>query len=135
MQKTRDYSNLRETERVWEAVKINSTHIKDYSLKHIVSVAWQFDETSTRKRLVIIKIGDQKGLYNTLELNDTVLGLANRDDDNGWLPRDRVMVENLAIDTTSVNFECLRDHMAEVTIGKNTAILDLEELLKAIRYA
>lgn len=137
----RDYRNLRETERIWEAVNVFSTNVKDYSLRHLARVAWRISDYHIRKRLVRIDLDAETGLFSALLVKEAVETYTAEDDKNGWIPRKKLIVyghdttKPMIISTNNVNFECLRDHVAEVTIGENTAIIDLEELLKATRYA
>lgn len=140
--KERDYSNMKETERVQDAIKINSTNVKDYSLKHIINVGWQLSDLERNNHLVRIQIGDQTFMGNTNNISRGVHALVERQDEHSWLPRDLITVKSfgdktpaLLIDTRDVNKECLRDHVAGVTIGSCESVVDLEELLKATRYA
>lgn len=135
-QKKRDYTNLKETAKVYEAVDNTITHVKDYSMKHVITVTWK-----PHSRLVTLTIGDQSWSGMGKHLLEMVNSLVEDtdDDDHMWVAK--LWVEDfntgreLEISTAGVNKECLRDHVATVTIGKNEAIIDLEELLKATRYA
>ena len=140
--KQRDYSNMRETERVQEAVKLNSTEVKDYSLQNVITVTWKFTDYATENHLVQIRIGNKKFLGQGDAVSRAVHSLVERQDEDDWLPRDVAYVTSfngytapLIIDTTGVNKESLRDHVARVTIEECSSIIDLEELLKATRYA
>ena len=137
--KDRDYSNLKETERVWEAVKVQKTEFKDYSLKHMCTTMWRLGTQQIRGRLVHINIGREKFIGKGTILCDMINEMVEQSDENEWLPRALYTLRGhegvLLIDTREVNEECLKDHVAKVTVGKNTAIIDLEELMKATRYA
>lgn len=137
--KERDYSNLRESERVWEAVKMQKTEVKDYSLKHLCSTLWHLTDEQMRHRLVHVVIGDERFVGVSTQLCDAINDLVSKSNDDGWLPRTELRIigdqGKLLVSTVDVNRECLRDHVARVTIGEKTAIIDLEELLKATRYA
>lgn len=138
--KTRDYSNLRETERVYEAVKRQGTHVKDYSQQNIVEVHWKTNSSLSSNRLVVIRIGATETLVSSLALMATVNAIVDEADENDALPRLYAPLPRhfgkpeLVISTKEVNYESLRDHVAEIRIKDATALIDLEELLKATRY-
>jgi hypothetical protein len=137
--KQRDYSNLKESERVFDAVKLNSTHFKDYSLTHLCSTAWRMSDPEMLKRLVRIRIGDREWIGHSPTLANEINELADNSNEDNWFPQAVITLTGekgkLTIDTQAVSDECLQDHMAHVTIDGDTAIVDLEELLKATRYA
>lgn len=132
--KVRDYSNLKETERLYDAVKRTNTFVKDYSLQHIIIVSWEPSNEYRRTRIVEVSIGDKtwrgKG-GDLLKVVNEMLEISGTDD----FPRAHFKLRNMEIDTRGVNKECLVDHIARITVDKNTAVVDLEELLKATRYA
>jgi hypothetical protein len=138
--KQRDYSNMKETERIWEAVDLNSTHVKDYSMKNVVRVSWQTGDYFTANHLAKIESGKHQFVGNVQDISRGVHELVTRQDKDDWLPKGKVEIKGwgtkpLIFDTGRVNNECLRDHVAEVTIGGCISYIDLEELLKATRYA
>ena len=140
--KERDYRNMRETERVWDAVELNSTNVKDYHLKHVIGVSWRYSDYIESHHLVTIEMGKESFTGEMVAIKKGVSELVERQDEHDWLPRGRVIITShnsrtkpMVIDTSRVNWECLRDHVARVTIGECTSIIDLEELLKATRYA
>lgn len=138
-QKERDYSNLKETERVWDAVKMHGTEVKDYALEHSVSTMWNLNEEQMLNRLVHIFIGRDRWVGRSTDLWKAINEMVADADDNGVLPRGVCRIPGktglLTINSLAVNQECLRDHVAEVSINGNKAIIDLEELMKATRYA
>lgn len=139
MSKQRDYSNLKETERIWDAVKMNGTNIKDYSLTHLCAVQWRTNDSDIRDRNVRIWIGDKVWIGNAPMLTNAINDIVDQADADGWLPHVHVGMpgeqNRLIIDTNVANDECRKDHVAHVEVAKNVAIIDLEELLKATRYA
>lgn len=141
MKADRDYSNLKETAHVYDAVKRQSTQVKDYSLRHIVTVIWRANPIFIRRRLVIVRIGVEETVISGLDIFTAVNEMVDEADEDGVLPPGYMELESpfnhpkLLIDTRGVNFEALRDHVAEVTIGNTTALIDLEEFLKAVRYS
>lgn len=140
MKKERDYSNLKETERLYDAIKRTNTLVKDYSMKHLVSVLWEDARKNRRTRLVEIKIGKQVWIGYGADILRAVNDML--EEGGTAFPRCQKIIksqENLGkdmiIDTLFVSQECLQDHVAEVTIGDMTATIDMEELIKATRYA
>lgn len=137
--KERDYSNLRETERLYDAVERMSTEVKDYSMEHLVETVWRASDQEISRRLVRIGFDDKYFSVNVLSLLKAINGLVEQADENGWLPRGECKVGgeggDLVISTKIVNSEALKDHVAEVSFKGMTALIDLEELLKATRYA
>src|SRR4051794_7714088 len=117
--KERDYSNLKETERVWDAVDRITTEVKDYSMEHLVETIWRASDWEIAKRLVHICIDENHWIGSVRELLNAVNGLVERADENGWLPRGEIKLEGetgeLLISTRKVGEECLKDHVAEVT--------------------
>lgn len=143
-QKARDYTNLRETEKLYDAIDEFMTFAKDYSLGSLVAVYWRWSDEAIKKRLVTLTIGTRNSIYvgpDFLPVVNDMLERATHDKDK-WLPQEKHTIEPyyehgtpLVIDTTGVNEECLRDHLADISIADMHAIVDLEELLKATRYA
>lgn len=138
--KERDYSNLRETEWVLYAAKNPGTQVKDYSLSHIVWVYWNISEWHKAHRLNQIVIGGEVYNQTARGIMEGISHFMENENKDGWYPRARLWIpgvntKDLIVSTEKVNDECLRDHVAEVTLGDNTVIIDLEELLKATRYA
>lgn len=140
MKKRTDY-RLKDTEKLWDAVKKTNTQVKDYSLKHLVTVLWEPpSKTFKRTRLVQISIGDQTWFGRGAQISDRVNQLLEDNDERDHMWASKVWIKDyytdkeLIINTSGMNKEGLIDHIAEVSIGKNTAIIDLEELLKATRY-
>lgn len=135
----RDYSNLKETEKVYDAVERMTTEVKDYSMRYMVETVWRMNDYEIAKRLVRVCFDDIPWIGNVQDLLWAINGLVGDADEDGWLPRNTVDITGesglLTISTEGVNKECLRDHVAFVTHSNKTAILDLEELLKATRYA
>ncbi len=132
--KTRDYSNLYETERVHDAVKLNNTYIKDYSMEHICKVLWHQTDDDRVQRIAHLVFGDVRIPIEVLDVRYEIEKLVDEADENGWLPRKGIRLGQLTISTREVNKDCLQDHIASITIKDRTALIDLEELLKAIRY-
>ena len=128
----RDYS-LRETELVNDAIKLTCTVIKDYSMNTICYVIWNQSDYDKRNRVIHIIIDRQRAILPVLDVRYEIEKLIDEKQDNE-LPRKKIHIRDLTIDTTDVNQACLQDHMASITIKDRTAIIDLEELLKAIRY-
>lgn len=140
MKQRKDYS-LKDTEKLYDAVRKTNTHVKDYSMAHVVQVLWEPTNLSRRTRTVIIRIGDEEWRNRPNLITDVVeemIGNQQEDDvlfaSKHWL-EDYFGRKEMVIRSDSVNKEARVDHVAEFTIGKNTAIIDLEELLKATRYA
>ena len=138
----RDYSNMRETERIRDAIKKNITEIKDYSLKCLVKVGWKMSNYEQENHLSRILFNDQTYIGESTEISKGVMTLVSKQDENDWIPRGIVRIPSfmnrtpeMVINTMVVNKECLRDHVGSITIGKCTSVIDLEELLKATRYA
>ena len=133
---------LRETEKVRHAAKKANTVVKDYSLEQLVEVYWDKSQLYKQQHLVDIVIGGQVATVFNRDIGDAVQIFVDQEDEYGWFPRDCVEVRHhdvkaspLIIDTRQVNQECLRDHIAAVTIKGRTALIDVDELLKATRYA
>lgn len=139
--KTREDYRLKETEKLYDAVKRTNTHVKDYSMQHLITVVWEPHNQYQRTRIVELSVGGERWRGHGKEILDPVNRLIKDDKDDPSLLVAKLWIESwpggkeMLIDTTGVNQECLRDHVAKLTIGKNTAIVDLEELLKATRYA
>ena len=140
--KQRDYTNMRETERIQEAIKLTCTQVKDYTFKHIISVSWKINPTYISNHLVKIKFGGERFIGIGVDISRAVHKIVEGQDENDWLPRMSARVDSfdsstkpITFDTLVVNDECLRDHVARVTIGECSSLIDLEELLKATRYA
>ena len=140
--KERQDYRLKDTERVRDAVKRTNTQVKDYSLKNLVDVEWKINKVFSTRHLLKLQIGDKGFIGMGTNISKAVHDIVAGQDENDWLPRQRVGVPSfqgvtpqLVISTLEVNRECLRDHVARVTIGGCTSLIDLEELLKAIRYA
>jgi len=128
----RDYS-LRETELIQDAVKLNSTPIKDYSMSTICWVIWNQSDYDKRNRVVHLAFDNRKATVSVLDLRFEIESLIDSKLDD-LMPLKQITLGNVTIDTTESNKACLQDHMASITIRDKTAIIDLEELLKAIRY-
>ena len=128
----RDYS-LRETELVNDAIKLTCTVIKDYSMNTICYVIWNQSDYDKRNRVIHIIIDGQRAILPVLDVRYEIEKLIDEKQDD-MLARKKIHIRDLLIDTTEVNQTCLQDHMASITIKGRTAIIDLEELLKAIRY-
>lgn len=143
-QKARDYTNLKETEKLYDAIHDFQTSLKDYSMEGSVVVRWRWDSWAIRKRLVMILVGEEIEAYyapNILPVINEMLERSTHDKDR-WMPREKHKIDPFVehgkpmyIDTTGVNEESLRDHIAEIRIGGGVALVDLQELLKATRYA
>lgn len=128
----RDYS-LRETELVNDAIKLTCTVVKDYSMNTICHIIWNQSDHDKKNRVIHIIIDGQRAILPVLDVRYEIEKLIDEKQDNE-LPRKKIHIRDLTIDTTDVNQACLQDHMASITIKGRTAIIDLEELLKAIRY-
>ena len=128
----RDYS-LRETELVQDAIKLTCTVIKDYSMNTICHIIWSQSDHDKKNRVIHIIIDGQRAILPVLDVRYEIEKLIDEKQDNE-LPRKKIHIRDLTIDTTDVNQACLQDHIASITIKGRTAIIDLEELLKAIRY-
>ena len=128
----RDYS-LRETELVQDAIKLTCTVIKDYSMNTICHIIWNQSDHDKKNRVIHIIIDGQRAILPVLDVRYEIEKLIDGKQDNE-LPRKKIHIRDLTIDTTDVNQACLQDHIASITIKGRTAIIDLEELLKAIRY-
>jgi hypothetical protein len=138
--KDRNYRGLfTDTIHIYDALDEVATQLKDYSSQHNIEVKWRQDKEQIHRRLVHIDIDDAKFIGRATHISDAVNDLMEDTLQDGIMPRDKVEVEGvwepLVIDLTTVNQECLRDHVAEVSIGDTMALIDLEELLKATRYA
>lgn len=128
----RDYS-LRETELVQDAIKLTCTVVKDYSMNTICHIIWNQSDHDKKNRVIHIIIDGQRAILPVLDVRYEIEKLIDEKQDNE-LPRKKIHIRDLIIDTTDINQACLQDHMASITIKDRTAIIDLEELLKAIRY-
>ncbi len=128
----RDYT-LRETELVQDAIKLTCTVIKDYSMDTICHVIWNQSDYDKRNRVIHIIIDGQRAILPVLDVRYEIEKLIDEKQDD-MLARKKIHIRDLLIDTTEVNEVSLQDHMASITIKDRTAIIDLEELLKAIRY-
>lgn len=128
----RDYT-LRETELVQDAIKLTCTVIKDYSMDTICHVIWNQSDYDKRNRVIHIIIDGQRAILPVLDVRYEIEKLIDEKQDD-MLVRKKIHIRDLLIDTTEVNEVSLQDHMASITIKDRTAIIDLEELLKAIRY-
>lgn len=135
----RDYSNLQETERVRYAVKRAGTNVKDYSMKYIVEVIYNASEDLKQRGIAVIKVGPMSSTVSALQLIGTVNEWVDDEDENGVIPRRFKQLDTygnapVSISSKQVNYESLRDHLAELTVADITVLVDLEELLKALRY-
>ena len=72
---SRDYSKqqkemtvLREGESVWDQRRNDHALLKDYSLKHRVSIAWDLNDEAIRDRIFKLKIDDYEVLLDYEEL-------------------------------------------------------------------
>lgn len=133
---------LKETEKVRDAVKKQNTQVKDYSLENLVEVYWDIDDTYIGNHLCQLKIDGQKTVVRARQIGDAVQMLVEEEDEYSVFPRRKYLIESFAhqsrrleISTAEMNQEGLRDHIAAVTIGDRTALIDLDELLKAVRYS
>jgi hypothetical protein len=140
--KDREDYRLKDTEKVRDAVKRNNTQVKDYSLKYLISVEWKINKVYTDRHLIKLSIGNAEFMGMGTNVSRAIQDIVAGQNEYDWLPRERVAVPSfqgvtppLIIYTTDVNKECLRDHVARFTIGKCTSLIDVEEMLKAIRYA
>lgn len=137
--KERNDYRLKETEKLYDALKRTTTNVKDYSLAYTITIIWKADDEQSRNRLVKLSIGDESWVGTSYDIARAVNGMASDADKNGWFPRGTCVIPGevgtLYIETTRVNDECLRDHMARLFISNNTSVVDLEELMKATRYA
>lgn len=140
--KEREDYRLKDTEKVRDAVKRTNTQVKDYSLHNLVTVEWKINDTFSNRHLLKLEIGDKSFIGMGTNISKAVHDIVAEQNENDWLPRKRVGVPSfqgitpqLVISTLDVNSECLRDHVARVTIMGCTSLIDLEELLKAVRYA
>ena len=128
----RDYS-LRETELVDDAIKLDSTVVKDYSMANICRIVWNQSDHDKKHRVIHFIFDDQRAILPVLDVRFEIEKLIDNKQDD-ILPRKQIKIRDMLIDTTNVNEACLQDHIASITIKGRAAIIDLEELLKAIRY-
>lgn len=140
MKRRIDFS-LKDTEKLYDAVRETNTFVKDYSMAHLVQVLWEQTSLSKRKRIVEIRIGDAVWANRANLITDFVEELIGNQQEDDVLFSSKRHIEDyygrkeLVVTTESMNREARVDHVAEFSIGKNKAIIDLEELLKATRYA
>jgi hypothetical protein len=131
---------LKDTEKIYDAIRRNNTHVKDYSLTHTVKVTWRASKFNIKKRFLTIHIGDEEWRGSVLDLAEVIDMMVEGEDKYGKLPYVENKVpgfktESLTISTIQMNNEARRDHVACIFAGDNRVLVDLEELLKATRYA
>jgi hypothetical protein len=128
----RDYS-LRETELLQDAVKLSATPIKDYSMSTICWAIWNQSDYDKRNRMIHLAFDNKRATVSAVDLRYEIERLID-DKVDDLMPLRQITLGDVGIDTSESNKACLQDHMASITIKGKTAIIDLEELLKAIRY-
>lgn len=62
--KDKDIVKLRETKWAKDQVKHPLAHLKDYSLKHRVTIEWDMNEEAKRDQMFIIRIGDKRAVLD-----------------------------------------------------------------------
>jgi len=62
--KEKDMVKLRETEWAKRQAKQPLAHLKDYSLKHRVTLEWDMNDDSKRDQMFIIRIGDKRAVLD-----------------------------------------------------------------------
>ena len=63
-----DRSALREQDSAFKQHKATKTHIKDYSMKHVVEVLWDMNQDSIDDRMLILRVDDKEVLLSHDEL-------------------------------------------------------------------
>ena len=63
-----DRSELREGDRAWVQHKSTRASVKDYSLKHNVSLEWDMNDDTIRNRILKLKIDDYEVLLSWEEM-------------------------------------------------------------------
>lgn len=68
----KDRSILKESDSVYVAHQSNKSYIKDYSLKHKVSIEWDMNQDSINDRICLLKIDDYSVVVDVEELMKAV---------------------------------------------------------------
>ena len=68
----KDRSQLREGDSATQQHKSNKAYVKDYSLKHKVSVEWDMNQNSIDDRICIVRIGNNSAVIDVEELQRAV---------------------------------------------------------------
>ena len=68
----KDRSDLRESDSAFKQHKATKAYVKDYSLKHKVSVEWDMTQDSIDDRICIVKIGNNSAVIDVEELQRAV---------------------------------------------------------------
>lgn len=140
MKRRIDYS-LKDTEKLYDAVRETNTFVKDYSMTHLVQVLWEQSGVNKRSRRVQIVFGGKVWENRPTLITDvveTLIGNQQEDDvlfEQSHELEDRFDREPLIISSEGVNHEGLVDHVVRLSVGDRHVLVDLEELLKATRYA
>lgn len=64
----KDRAELRETESAWVQHKATRGVLKDYSLKHKVTIEYDMNEESVRDRMFVLRIDDYRVILDYEEL-------------------------------------------------------------------
>jgi hypothetical protein len=68
----KDRSHLLESDSAFAQHKANKAYIKDYSLKHKVSVEWDLSQDAIDDRICIMRIGNNSVIIDVEELMKAV---------------------------------------------------------------
>ncbi len=68
LSKDKEMGVLRDTEAAHRQVRKPRSEIKDYSLKHRVIMEWDMNQESTKDRMFILTVGDNKVILDWQEV-------------------------------------------------------------------
>lgn len=64
----KDRSQLREGDSATTQHKSNKSYVKDYSLKHNVTIEWDMNQDSIDDRICVLRVGDNAAVIDVEEL-------------------------------------------------------------------
>ena len=131
----KDMSVLREGASAREQHKRTHAFVKEYSLNHVVSIAWGLTDSREHLRPFILSVDGKRYVLSWGELDDLdKTGFFRRETDFKSYNLRLLDGKGLTLDT-DMNDEATRDVMVRLTNGKNMeAYLDWYEIMRAGRF-